>query len=126
MAKGDRFLRLFAADIGLQVYESSRVTQGVHCWVFQHDPGLDKQHIHLSVQQAKLVILGLEQFVKEAEAGTLAEPTIFCGICAEPATMFSADLQIYLCGKVSCVDASPAPTGTTFSSPGIRLPKKGG
>ena len=74
-----RGARIFAQQErrDLRVVESSLATCGPHAWPFADDgrqSGQREVMLQLSVEDARLVIDGLERFVEEAEAGQLAEP----------------------------------------------------
>ena len=69
-----RGFRIFARQKrrDLRVIESSLLAAGPHAWIFADPaPGYRAEGVQLSVEDARLVIAGLERFVEEAEAGQL-------------------------------------------------------
>jgi hypothetical protein len=74
----ERGFRIFAKDEGdrrhVRVVESSLAARGAHVWIFSDPaPGYLDSGIHLSVEDAALVLAGLTRFIAEAEAGGLTE-----------------------------------------------------
>ena len=72
-----RGARIFAEQErrDLRVVESILALTGPHAWIFASAaPGFPEVCVQLSVEDAALVIDGLERFIAEAKAGQLAEP----------------------------------------------------
>ncbi len=60
----------FGKSGDVKVFESSLAMLGPHVWI--KDPVY--QGVELNLEEAKLVIKALKQFIKEAEADLLTEP----------------------------------------------------
>ena len=59
----------------IMIQESSKALCGAHCWIFyKYNDAKETDGMQVNVEQAKEIIKGLQNWIKDAEDGVLTEP----------------------------------------------------